>query len=246
MDERALAELVDSITRLGILLPIAVRYIQKDDHYLIISGERRFQAATIAGLTEVPCWIQSPEESEILVRQIVENWQRADLHPFELADSLARLRDVNGYSQKRIADLTGKSEGDVSKLLKLLNLAPEVQSEARIDTTGALSRRHLYAMSRLPTDEQVETAAIVQRDRLSATDTETLVTKKIRAASSHPKRGAPVTRVAFVTTKARVVLTFRKQNVEAADIMAALDEARDKADPSKQTLNIERVKQLRP
>jgi ParB family chromosome partitioning protein len=239
-DEQALAELVDSVTRLGILQPISVRYVEKDDCYLIISGERRFQAATIAKLTEVPCWIQSPKESEILVRQIVENWQRADLHPFELADSLARLRDANGYSQKRIAEVTGKSEAEVSKLLKLLTLAPSVQKEARSDTTGTLSRRHLYAVSRLPVSEQAETAEQIRSHGISADGTEALVSRKLLAKTERPKRGSPVTRVKYTTTKAVVQLTFRKQDVGPDEIIAALTEALDKASDTKRTLNIER------
>ncbi|MGC3971605.1 MAG: ParB/RepB/Spo0J family partition protein [Pirellulales bacterium] len=240
MDEQALAELVDSVTRLGILQPIAVRYVEKEDCYFIISGERRFQAATLAKLTEVPCWIQNPEESEILVRQIVENWQRADLHPFELADSLARLRDANGYTQVKIAEVTGKSEGEVSKLLKLLTLTPAVQKEAHEDTTGTLSQRHLYAVSRLPVEEQVDTATQVRSHKMSAKDTETLVTRKLRARTERPKGRHTVTRVKYVTTKAVVLLTFRKQNVASEDIIAALTEAIDKASDTKNTLNIER------
>ena len=61
--------------------PISVRYLEADDVYQVISGERRFQASKKAGLSEIPCWVQSPKDEEILLRQIVENWQRADLHP---------------------------------------------------------------------------------------------------------------------------------------------------------------------
>jgi ParB family chromosome partitioning protein len=240
IEEESLRELVDSIRRLGILQPIAVRYVPADDCYLIISGERRFQAATIAGLSEVPCWIQSPDESEILVRQIVENWQRADLHPFELADSLARLRDVNGFSQKKIAELTGKSEGEVSKLLNLLILAPEVQRDARADTTGTLSRSHLYAMSRLPIREQAVVATQIREQRLSVADAESLVSRKLKAATGMPKRGAPTTRVKIVTTKAVVLITLRKQQVGKEDLVAALQEALDKTAGTKEHLNIER------
>jgi ParB family chromosome partitioning protein len=242
LEESALRELVESVKRLGILQPISVRYMADADQYQIISGERRFQAATLAGLSEIPCWVQSPEEREILVRQIVENWQRAELHPFELADSLAALRDTNGYSQKQIAELTGKSEGEISKLLKLLTLAPDVQLAARSDSTGTLSRRHLYAVSRLSQEEQVIVATTVQDQSLTAEDTEAMVSKKLSRQTKMPKRGAPVTRVQYVTAKARIVLTFRKQSVTPADIMAALDEARAKADPAKRDLNIERIK----
>ncbi|HVG49197.1 MAG TPA: ParB/RepB/Spo0J family partition protein, partial [Rubellimicrobium sp.] len=102
-DAEALRDLVASITRLGVLQPIAVRYLESEDVDQVISGERRFQASREAGLAEIPCWVQTPKDEEILLRQIVENWQRSDLHPYELADSLARLRDANGYTQRVMA-----------------------------------------------------------------------------------------------------------------------------------------------
>ena len=70
-----------------------------------------------AGLAEIPCWVQSPKEDEVLQHQIVENWQRLDMHPYDLADALARLRDANSYSQRDLARETGKSEVEISKLL---------------------------------------------------------------------------------------------------------------------------------
>ena len=103
--------------RLGILQPITVRYIETENIYRIITGERRYHAACEAGLAEIPCWVQSPKEEEVLLHQIVENWQRLDMHPYDLADALARLRDANGYSQQDLARETGKSEGEISKLL---------------------------------------------------------------------------------------------------------------------------------
>ena len=96
-----------SVKQFGIMQPIAVRYIEDQNIYLIISGERRYQAALRAKLTEIPCWVQSPREEEILVRQIVENWQRSDLSPFELADALASIRDTNKLTQDALAKLTG-------------------------------------------------------------------------------------------------------------------------------------------
>jgi ParB-like chromosome segregation protein Spo0J len=75
---------------------------------------------------------------------VVENWQRRQLHPFEIADALAQLRDTNGLTQKQLAEETGKPEGEVSKILKLLDLSPAAQKQARADNTGDLTFRHLY------------------------------------------------------------------------------------------------------
>src|SRR5205085_10342630 len=135
-DPVAQRELTDSVRRLGILQPIAVRYDAGQDAYLVIAGERRYRAACDAGLAEVPCWVQSPDAKDVLLHQVVENWQRAELHPFDLADALAELRDANGYTQKQLAVLTGKPESEVSRLLSLLKLDPAVQVEARSESGG--------------------------------------------------------------------------------------------------------------
>lgn len=242
IQDESLRELSASILKLGVVQAISVRYMADDDVYQIISGERRFQATKLAGLPSIPCIVTNPEEDEILVRQIVENWQRAQLHPFEIADALAQLRDSKGYSQKKLAEETGKPEPEISKFLKLLELDPAVQKDARADPSGTLSFRHLYNVARLETTEQAAIVAAVREQRLSATDTANLVRKTIERRTAAPKRGAPVTRVQYVTTKAKVILTFRKQTVTNEEIVAALEEARDKAAPIKTKLNIERLR----
>ena len=221
---------------------ITVRYIVAEDMHEIISGQRRFEASKLAGLTAIPCIVTNPEDREILVRQVVENWQRAALHPFEVADALGQLRDTNRYTQRQLADQIGKSEGEVSKFLSLLDLAPEVQKEAREDPTGVHSFKHLYQLSRADPADQPAIAAAIREQGLSAAQVEQLVRKTNQRRTAAPKRGAPVTRVQYITTKAKVMLTFRKQSVTNEEILAALDEARDKAKPIKEKLNIERAK----
>src|SRR5581483_6914863 len=105
------------------------------------------------------------------------------------------------------------------KFLKLLELAPDVQSQARADRTGVLSFKHLYNVARLAPDDQAAILDAVREQGLSATQTEQLVRDTIERRTSAPNRGAPVTRVQYVTSKARVVLTFRKQTIEPADIL---------------------------
>ncbi len=99
---------------------------------------------------------------------------------------------------------------------------------------------HLYNIARLAPDGQATMIDAVREQRLSAVATEKLVHQEIARRTAQPKRGAPVTRVQYVTTKANVILTFRKQSVTNEEIVAALDEARDKASPIKAKLNIER------
>jgi ParB family chromosome partitioning protein len=232
LDTAPQRELVASVKTHGILQPITVRYLESENFYRIITGQRRYSAAKEAGLTEIPCWIQTPKEEDVLVHQIVENWQRLDVHPFDLADALARLRDANGYSQKEIAEATAKSEGEISKILALLDLAPAVQKLAREDETGRITKRHLYAVRSLPPEDQQSLIRKVQQDRLSADEIKHLAAKKFQRGRPLPHPGAPVRCHRFKTAHAMVSLTFRKKQVKTGDILAALDEARALADRS--------------
>ena len=214
--------------RLGILQPIAVLYVPQDSIYRIITGERRYNAAKSAGLKEIPCWVQTPKDEAVLLHQIVENWQRSDMHPFDLADALARLRDASGFSQKDLALHTGKSEGEISKLLSILTLDPAVQKLARDDATGRITKRHLYAVARLQKATQTEVIQQSLGDGLTAAEVEKLVDSKRKEASMSKKIGAPVKNVRFKTLAATVTVTFRRNTWTDADIAAALDEARAK------------------
>lgn len=229
LDTEAQKELADSVKRLGILQPITVRYIESDRIYQIIAGERRYQAACDAQLSEIPCWVQEPKEKDVLLHQIVENWQRLDMHPYDLADALARLRDANGYTQKDLARETGKSNGEISKLLALLDLAPTVQKIAREDTEGRFTRRHLYAIRSLPAPEQLRLVERAQKESVTAEAMEKLAAERTQALRGLRRRGAPVSHHRFSTSQALVSVTFRKKDVTTKDIVAALEEARFQA-----------------
>jgi ParB family chromosome partitioning protein len=224
LESVAQQELVESVKGLGILQPVTVRFIEGESVYQIITGERRYFAAREAGLTELPCWVQTPREEEVLLHQIVENWQRLDMHPYDLADALARLRDANDYSQDDLARHTGKSKGEISKLLSILDLNPEVQKLVREDTGVRITRRHLYAVHSLPGERQLVLIQRAREERLAATDLEALVAKEIASLKGQPRRGAPVTYKRFTTSHARVSFTFRKKEITEEDILAALDE----------------------
>jgi ParB family transcriptional regulator, chromosome partitioning protein len=230
-DPQKQKELVESVRRLGILQPISVRFIPGEQVYFIIAGERRYQAAHAAGLTELPCWVQRPEEKAVLIHQIVENWQRADLHPFDLADALTQLRDTNGYTQKELAEATGKPESEISRLLSLLRLAPNVQKEARGDLTGEITRRHLIAIASANPATQQQVFQIVKEKGLTALQTEKLVQEEKQRVVALDRRGAHTAeRFRFKTTKAMVIVQFRRGKVTKADILAALHEAREQAE----------------
>ena len=229
-DEAAHNELTQSIRTHGILQPITVRHMPEQGMYQIISGERRYLAAKAAGLTEMPCCEQSPDDGDILVRQIVENWQRTDLHPFDLADTLMRLRDEQHHSQKEIADLTGKPESEISKLLSLLKLRGSIQQQYRRDKTGILSRRHLENIAKLPEEQQEAFYAQAAEQKLTAKETEKIVQEKLEENRGARRPGAPIgTRMRFTTPAATVSLSFRRKKIGLEDIVDALDHAKRQA-----------------
>jgi len=214
------------VKRLGILQPITVRFMEAEKVYRIITGERRYHAAREAGLSEIPCWVQSPKEDEVLLHQIVENWQRLDMHPFDLADALARLRDTHRFSQNDLARETGKSKGEISKLFALLDLDPAVQKIAREDQSGRITRRHLYAIRPLSVERQIALVGRVQREDLTADALEHIVRAESAKADDQRPRSVAHARRLFKTPHATVSFTARRRQLSDDDILAAMDEVR--------------------
>ena len=124
-DEDALAELTESIRQLGIIQPITVRKIGL--RYQIISGERRFKAASAAGLSTIPAYIKETDDQGMLEMAIVENIQREDLDAIEVALSFQRLIDECNLTQDAMADKVGKKRATVANYLRLLKLPAEIQ-----------------------------------------------------------------------------------------------------------------------
>ncbi|MCM2374698.1 ParB/RepB/Spo0J family partition protein [Aporhodopirellula aestuarii] len=226
IDPNHLTELTQSLKRHGVLQPISVRLIKETGRYRIVAGECRYTAAREAGLSDLPCWLKSPKENEVLVEQIVENWVRSDLNPFELADSLAILRDANGYTQKMLAEETGKSPGEISKLLSILGLNPDVQSLARRDETGRISKRHLYSISRLPAPMQSVVLEKVQTQNLTAVDVERIAERLSRQQETGDRRGQPKFRRAFKVSQGTVTFSFHSDSVSDKDLLHALHQVR--------------------
>lgn len=204
-DEQQLEELAASLRSRGIKQPMTVRWVASLERYMIVDGGRRFEAARRAGITKIPCTIDKGEGKDVLIDQIVHNWQRADLRPYETADALARLRDAHNMRQQQLAEVTGKPKGEISKLLALHDkVVPEVQEMARSESETKLTKRHLYNISKLPEDQQSEVAQRVQRDGLTAIETEQLTSKGTR------RKGIAARQRRFHTDDADVVVTFRK------------------------------------
>jgi len=224
-NEKELKELASSITARGIKQPLTVRWSQSHSKYMIIDGGRRFAAATQLKLDELPCWIQSGEGKDVLIDQVVHNWQRSDLRPYETSDALARLRDDFGLSQVEIANVTGKSKAEISKFLALHDkVIPEVQEIAR-SGSESMTRRHLYSLSKLKPDRQQEVAGTITTQQLTAEQTDRLiarqspkVTPNRRARTKHERQRR------FSTSNADVQMTFRRRTITPEDIQGVLCE----------------------
>ena len=224
-DSQHIIELAASISKFGVLQPISVRLDTETDRYRIIAGECRFQACKQAGLNEIPCWVRSPEQNEILLQQIVENWQRSDLNAYELADSLGRLRDANGYTQVQLAEYTGKSKGEISKILSLLEIDPEIQQIVRQDPSGAVTRRHLYAMRNFPAARQLKLIPGIQEGRYTAEAIERISQHHARK-KNEPGGIKPWQHRTFKTRHAIVKFQIHKPEVSDEDLLEAIREVK--------------------
>jgi ParB family transcriptional regulator, chromosome partitioning protein len=129
-EENALQELSDSIKQLGIIQPLTVRKLGYD-RYQLISGERRFRASQMAGLTEVPAYIRIADDQEMLEMALVENIQREDLDPIEVALSYKRLIDECNLTQEQMSEKVGKQRSTVTNFLRLLKLPAPIQKALR-------------------------------------------------------------------------------------------------------------------
>ncbi len=170
-DEDALQELSDSIKQFGVLQPIVVQ--DRNDHYEIIAGERRWRASKLAGLKEVPVIIKHYTEQEIVEISLIENLQREDLNAIEEAQAYKRLAEEFNLKQDEIAERVSKSRSEITNSMRLLKLCPEVQ-QMIIDEM--LSKGHARAL--LVVENPVRQYELAQRafdEKLSVRDVEKLV-----------------------------------------------------------------------
>ena len=148
--EQALDELAESIRTLGVIQPITVRK-EADGRYTIISGERRWRASKLAGLTSMPAYIREADEESMLAMAIVENIQRQDLNAIEVALSLQRLVDECHLTQDSLGERVGKKRSTVANYLRLLKLPVEVQLAVREEL---ISMGHARALINLESEQQ--------------------------------------------------------------------------------------------
>ncbi len=182
-DPDSLADLADSIRQHGILQPLMVRKLQSG-YYQIIAGERRWRAARMAGLTEVPAVVVEADDRKAMELAMIENLQREDLNPMEEAEGYRTLVEQYGLTQEQAAQQVGKSRSAVANALRLLNLTPAVRT---LVEDGKLSGGHARALLPLPAAVQETAAATVLKNDLSVRQTELLV-KKLTAEKRTRRR----------------------------------------------------------
>lgn len=166
-DEADLSDLAASIREKGVLQPLIVR--PKGDKFEIVAGERRWRAAQLAQLHEMPVIVRDFNDTEVLEIAIIENIQRADLNPIEEAAGYRQLMDRFGHTQEKLAEALGKSRSHIANLLRLLNLPSEVLDLVR---EGQISAGHARAL--ITADNPVELARKVVQQDLSVRETEKL------------------------------------------------------------------------
>ncbi len=169
-DEVALRELADSISVLGLIQPITVK--SEGDTYIIISGERRWRAAQLAGLETVPAYVREADDQTLHEMALVENIQRQDLNAMEVAFSLQRLMDECDLTQDRLSERVGKKRSTIANYLRLLHLPDEVQLAVK---EGFITMGHAKALAAAPTGKQLALLKKTLKKGLSVRQLETMV-----------------------------------------------------------------------
>jgi ParB family chromosome partitioning protein len=186
-DEEKLQELADSISAQGVVQPIVVRPV--GNVYEIIAGERRWRAAQLAGLHEIPAVVREVDDQAAMAMALIENIQRDDLNPLEEAGALHRLLEEFGLTHQEIAQAVGKSRTTVTNLLRLLELESEVKSWL---DEGKMEMGHARAILGLSGEAQIDAAKQVVRNGLSVRETEKLV-RRLQGQEAKPvKKVTPV------------------------------------------------------
>lgn len=183
-EQTALDELADSIKVQGIIQPITVRRLAKDQ-YQLISGERRFRASQIAGLTKIPAYIKDVDNQQMMEMAIIENIQRKDLNSLEIALSYQRLMDECDLKQEELGERVGKSRSTVTNFLRLLKLPPEIQKGLKEEQISMGHAKALLGIDEI--DIQLSVFHRILIEELSVRKTEELVRSLGQAKESIAK-----------------------------------------------------------
>lgn len=229
LDEEAINSLAESIRAHGIIQPIVVR--EKEGHYEIVAGERRFRAAKKAGLEKVPAVVKNIGDEECALVALVENLQRENLNPLEEALAYRNLQERFGLKQEEIAERIGISRSSVANTLRILSLPDEVKEMIARDQ---LSRGHAVALSGLQDRElQIRAAKTIVRNSLSVREAEKLVNllkgKKERKEKSRTQRTSirEIEEKIAEKTGLKTEIKIKKSAVEVVIKARSLDEIKE-------------------
>jgi ParB family chromosome partitioning protein len=206
-----LKELAGSIKELGVIQPITVRKLE-GNKYQLVSGERRFRASKLIGLTTIPAYVRLANDQEMLEMALVENIQRKDLDPIEVALSYRQLIEEVKLTQEQLSIRVGKNRSTVTNFLRLLKLDPIIQTGIR---DGFLSMGHGRALINIPESElQLEVYQKIIKDKLSVRQTEQLV-KNVK--SGKPVEAVPAAKKEipeFLKTGVKEISAYLGHKVE--------------------------------
>jgi ParB family chromosome partitioning protein len=204
-NEIALKELADSIKIHGIVQPLTVSLLP-NGRYKLIAGERRYRASKIAGLKEVPVYVRQANDQYILELALLENLQRENLNPVEIALSYKRLMDDLEYTQEQLAERMGKDRSTVANFIRILKLPPDIQVAVR---SGKISRGHAVALLGVEeVDKQLVIFAEIIKKGLSVRQTEELVAKFKGTAKLAKKQPATTTPDTFKKIEDKIASQF--------------------------------------
>lgn len=177
-DIKSLNSLASSIAEKGVLQPIVVRIL--NDKYEIVAGERRFRAAQIAGLSQIPVCIIDCSDNEIFEIALIENLQREDLNPIEEAESLSILIENHYKTQEDVAKIIGKSRSYVANILRILNLPEETKQIIR---EGKISAGHARALTQIPNHEILIDNIV--KEKMTVRDLENIIKNKKKSCDDN-------------------------------------------------------------
>jgi ParB family chromosome partitioning protein len=189
LNQSALQELAESIIAQGVMQPILVRRADRDGMHEIIAGERRWRAALLAGLNEMPALVRDVPDQSAAALSLIENIQREDLKPLEEAQGFKRLIDDFGLTHEQVALAVGRSRSAVTNLLRLTQLAAQVQD---LLFDGALDMGHARALVSLAADQQILLANRIAQRGLSVREVERLVQNLGKGKKGSGKTAKPV------------------------------------------------------
>ena len=214
-----LRELTDSVREKGVLEPLLVRYITREDTYYIISGERRYHASKAAGLHELPCIEKIADDAETLELGLIENLQRKDLTPFEEADGLCRLQEQFDYTQDDIARKIGRARSSVTETMSL-RVIPEGVRKACLEN-GIISKSLLLQVSRQPSEKKMqEMVHRIAQGHLTRDEARRARKQEEGEAEHRPQPFVFDYQAADGSCRVRV--QFRKSHVSREELAAAL------------------------